>query len=983
MTKHIIPDFMSAAKVLIACFMFVWGSCNAISQTANPANWMYPDGNSEGTRYVKYRSGIQSIDSFKVKWSTPDISGDIKPLIGNVINNGKIFPGFSYAPNEIVAVRSGQIVVVDATGKTHGKTDFLPYLKDVSSLIDTTKYDMLTGSTSPLVMGIETVEMQSADSLSFAYIAGFHAEADTVRLLRRIALDMRPYSPNNYAAIKPIYGRKYDDYDEDTNDEFFMFGTVNTSSPTILEGSYNTLPYFRGLAQFRPGSMAPNYPLPDSKDVIENRVHLAGEVNFATPSITETGDGKMLLAMPYYPTTSLEDVIVESPNLTTTTRADVPYLTAMNISTMLVDESIMPTDLSYMVNGTRPQIRPYYVHIKDQYSGDSVFILVAEEYRGRDGSNGTSKLHLFNLAGDPITSTFDATIPPFVGGENHLWSVAVGNVDGYSTNTWDPFYPNNPGQEIIVTQSSRDFAVASSKLYILKYFSGAAVEKPTPPGAELFPFDTICSRRINGWVAAVNDIDNAPDGKDEIFLVDGSILRIMRLRDYNTFEFKMGNTLDTVASFEFKNQTISNVAIAELEGDGLNDIVVTTHDSTYVIGSEIYNTLQVLQPETYSEYCAGDSLEIKWVNVIKSPTSIEILYQGYIDGVPIDTLLPIHSEYENIVDTSSYIYVVGPEVLGTTGHFVVRSPVHPDREMDTTANVKFLEPWVSIDVPTDFDFYPGKLITISGSTLCVDSVMLEFSFNGSVWVYNVSEAVRDDGTFRIGGVELPCPDFFECDTIDGDRFLYARGIAFRAGLSDTSVTVPLPIHPAYFEAELVPCETGCPTRVFNWNIEDLPTSCDVVNIYISADQGNSFSEIASLPATIETFSWNVPIDLPDEIIVRFCCDNACLRTDTILKDYLPTYINVIAPNPFNPYNEKLEVTYTVPMETNVSIKIIDAADRLVAEPVRSVHRTAGVAFCDTWDGIRHDGTACENGLYYVVLELSNGYRQVYPLYIKK
>lgn len=965
---------MKLKNYIFLSIIMCLGSIVALAQPANPANWMYPDGNTQGTRYLKYKSRAQEVDSFKIKWSTSAISGDIKPLIGNIINNPKIFPSFSYAPNEITAVQSGRIIVVDATGKTHKMTDYIPYLKDVSALIDTNKYDLSTGSTAPLVLGIETVEMER-DSLAFAFIAGFNTNADTVMLLRRLGLDMSPYKPNHFAAIKPIYGKK-------ANDEFFIYSTINTSSPSVDPNTFSTLPYFRGLAQFRPGSMEPNYPLPDSKDVMENRVYLAGEVNFASPSFTQIGDSKIVMAMPYYPTTSLGETIIDSPNLTITTKANMPYLVSMNISDMFVEEDIMPTDLSAAVNGTRPQIRPYYVHITDRVQGEVTMLLVSEEYRGRDGSIGTAKLHLFDTTGTPITDVFDTEIPPFVGGINHQWSVAVGNIDGNPSNSWGDYYPNNPGQEIIVTQTTRDFAVAASKLFVLRYYSGNRIEKPTPPGAELFPFDTICSQRINGWVAAVNDIDGAGDNKDEIFLVDGSILRIVKLRDYNTFEFKIGNPLDTMMSFEFHNQTISNVAIADLEGDGLNDLIVTTHDSTYVIGSEIFNTLKVLEPAQFAEYCAGDTVEIKWVNVIKSPTSIDILYQGFKDGVQIDSLILIHSEYNNIVDTSSYKYVVDKRLIGTTGHFIVRAPNAPDRVIDRSADIQFNEPWISINPPSDFDFYPGKIISLTGSTRCVDSVALEFSYNDSIWVRNLTEAIAPDGSFRVT-VELPCPDFFRCDTVDAGRFLFARGISFRADLSDTSITVPIPIHPAHFPVQIVPCSTGCPTRVFTWDMNELSDECTDLSIYISVDNGLSYTEIGSVPANAEMFSWNVPLNLPDQIIIRYCCANSCVRTDTILKDFLPTYINVIAPNPFNPNTERLEVTYNVPGEVYVTIKIIDVADRLVAEPVRSIKRSPGIAYCDYWDGIRHDGTYCENGLYYLVLELSTGAKQVYPVYIKK
>ncbi len=944
-------------------------------QPASSANWLYPEGNSEGTRYISKKSLNQEIDSIKIKWSTSAISGDIKPLIGNVINNPKIFSGYYYAPNEIVAVQSGKLVVVDATGKTHKLTEYMPYVKDVTSLIDTTRTQINGSSSNIQILGLETIELQSPDSLAFGYLAGFDNDADTIQLIRRLAIDMRDYSPNFYASIKPAFGKKI-------GENFYCYSQINSSQPTASTSSFNKLQYFRGLAQFVPGYLGPNYPLPDSKDAIDNRIHLAGEVNIFQPSMTTIGGVKDLILLPSYPTSSLGDVTIESYNLTTNTIASRPYLVGLDISDFSISEDIIPTDLSAIVNGTRPQIRPFYVHIKDKNTTDSVFILVAEEYLGRNGSNGKATLHLFDIAGDPVTSVFETDNIPFSGGIDHLWSVSVGNIDGNQENSWEPYYPNNSGQEIIVTQSSRDFVVPSSKLFVMRYFSGSPIEKPTPPNSNLFPFDTICSARINGWVAAVNDFDGASNNKDEIFLVDGSILRIVQLRDYNTFEFKMGRPLDTLYEIEFKNQTISNIAISDLEGDGYNDIIITTHDSTYVLGSEIFNTLNVIEPSVYDEYCAGDTVLIKWVNIIKSPQSIDILYQGFIDGEQIDSTILIHSEYENTVDTCQYKYVVDKRVLGTNGYFIVRASNAPNKVFDISESIYFNKPKININPIFDLNIYPGKIITLTGNTKCVDSVAVEFSYNDTLWTRNISDSINIDGTFSLS-VEIPCPDFYECLESDRGTYLYARGICFRGEYSDTSIVIPLPISPAHFPISIDTCTTACPTRTFSWDLNSFDFKCDNIIIAFSIDNGQNYAEIANVNKTSERFIWNVPINLPEQIILRFCCDNSCIRTDTIFRNFMPKYINIAAPNPFNPMSERLEVTYTIPENANVTIKILDAANRLVAEPVKNISRQTGTVYCDYWDGLRSDGTYCVNGLYYLSLELSTGAKEIYPIYIRK
>ncbi len=160
-------------------------------------------------------------------------------------------------------------------------------------------------------------------------------------------------------------------------------------------------------------------------------------------------------------------------------------------------------------------------------------------------------------------------------------------------------------------------------------------------------------------------------------------------------------------------------------------------------------------------------------------------------------------------------------------------------------------------------------------------------------------------------------------------------------------------------------------------------NCENISISISTDNGLNFGEIANVSSTNGQYIWNVPLNLPEEIILRFCCENSCIRTDTLFVNFMPKYINIAAPNPFNPMNEMLEVTYALPVDADVTIKILDEANRLVAVPVQGVPRKAGVAYCDYWNGIRADGTWCVNGLYYLSLELSNGAKEIYPIYIKK
>ena len=60
------------------------------STNASPANWLYPDGNLSATKFIATKSLPQNLDSIGIKWSNLAISGDVKPLIGNVIRNERL-----------------------------------------------------------------------------------------------------------------------------------------------------------------------------------------------------------------------------------------------------------------------------------------------------------------------------------------------------------------------------------------------------------------------------------------------------------------------------------------------------------------------------------------------------------------------------------------------------------------------------------------------------------------------------------------------------------------------------------------------------------------------------------------------------------------------------------------------------------------------------------------------------------------------------
>lgn len=950
---------------------------------SSPANWLYPDGNPEATRLISKRSNPQAADSFVVKWSTPAICGQIQPLIGNIINNPKLNENYEYAPLEITAVVGNRIVVVDAKGKVHKKTTQIQNLKSVSALFDTTS-NQLYNITAPVVLGLETTETENEQyKLIYGYLAGYIDKiggqaVDTVAKLLSLSIDLRPFEPNYFGSIKPFFFRNQ-------NNEKITYSTINMTSPYIdpYYSPLDPVPFFRGFSTFNANENLAIYPLPDVADSEHLRRYLGPEINVAQPSISRVNDNTLIL-FPNYPSEELDCFIYD----------DV-YYSSSNEAYLLMANIDSPDDIATNFNNTlnidknfnkRPFIRSHFVKLNDGY-GENDFILLSESYKGYEGSFGKAKLHLFDSDGYPLSDVNDIDDPSFLGGDDHQWSVAVGNVDGTDpSNQFLPWYPNNPGNEIIVTQSTKELIYPSSMLYILRYKSNELIPKSSLPNEYLFPFDTIVSHRINGWVAAVNDIDGAPDGKDEIILADGSNLRILRLRDYDSKEFRFGHPFDTVYTAVFPYQTISAVAVADLEGDGLNDIIVTTFDSTYVIGMPSENSVKIVFPKVEedppAEYCNGDTLKILWTNVLLSAQKVNLSFQEYRNDAAFGERVLLQSGILNTQDTVLFKYVLDTLLLGKQGRFLIQSSERPERISDSTAILRISLPNLQYSFAPYSKVYTGDDLIIQGTSACVDSIGIEISRDSVSWTELAVAEVFSDGSFYYS-TEMPCFNVFECFEPLDSNIAYLKILIWTAGVEKAIETIPVYLMPAKIDISYDTSQTADPSRLITWDLNKFQYPCDTISVAMSLDGGESYIILGRTAAATGSFVWNVPVEAPDSVIVCLCCENSCISHFEVMRHFQIKYLQIVAPNPFNPFREKVEFVYSIPNDANVTVRIYDQNNRIVAEPVRGEARLSNIAYCDRWDGTTWDGSFAPNGMYYISLELSSGYMEVYPLFIRK
>lgn len=980
---HSLLYHLKYRRSIVKIFMFLFLYLNYVSFSqiylASPSNWMFIEGNASATKNNQQPSLSQSFDSLVIKWSTPLISGEVQPLIGNIINNPKLNNNFRYAPNEIAAVIGNRLVVINGNGKLAKIYEFpqnVRGIKSLSLLLDTLATE-ITNSNSPAVMLTESMET-SYDSLATSFIFTFDTQRDSVLIARRLAIDMRAYKPNIFASIKPFAGKLY-------GNEVQVYATVNTHTPELVSQNPPFTPFLRGLVKFNLSATNIKFPLPDVGDDLDYRVTLGPEVNRYQPSITRIGNN-INLVLPTFP--SARDSVVIRNNITQSTQSNRPYLIGFDITDNTIKESIIPFFMQNIINGKRPLIRPYYVDLTDESTNTTKFLIVTEEYSGLEGSEGTSAIHLFDKDGFPITLPNEPDNSPIYGGKNHYWSIAVGNVDGASWNNYPKYYPNNFGKELVVTQSTREFAYPKNKLMVLRYKTNGVYEKYSPPNTFLNQFDTICTHRINGWIACINDFDGLSDEREEIFLVDGGTLRILRMRYYYSDEFLNGRPFDTVYTHTFQNQTIFSVSVADLEGDGKNDIIVTTNDSTYVIGTVIPNSFALVAPKTTKNppemYCYGDTLQLRWTNYTLTEQSMQIRFQETRNNQPTNAP-PIIIDKNALNNSNDVVYNlrVDERLIGKEGFFIVSGNKNPNTNTDTSAIIAFEMPRLNLEEFTKKSYRILDEIEISGFTKCVDSISIEFGLVDTLWQNFGGVKIPNNDTFKLRAI-VPCINLFNCQKFDSTENLSTRILIHKYLYTDTSQIYNLNIRPAILPILLEPCPTNCPTRRFSWDTTKLKAlGIDTLRFYFSSNVGDTLSLIGTVPIDSSNFTWNLPYNLPERIQLRVCGGNGCFRFDTILVNASPKYINTVSPNPFRPNYGEMEIVYAIPQDDFVTIRIIDQANRIVRILIENEPRKGNVIYCDKWNGQNNKNEPIANGMYYIWFELSNGTREIYPVFIRK
>lgn len=915
----------------------------------SPLQWLYPRSIPEATLVQPTPSAPQNVDSFRLKWSEPALAGEGAILVGSVLRPEKLLPELPWASNDIVAVRGDTLYVLSGAGWIRQRFPLPPFLWDVSALLDTLAPVPRPYSSSPAVIALQSVEHRRPDSLVSTYLVA--AFGDSLRLLRRLVVDMRPYAPNLAAAVLPFAARA-------TPANTLIYALVQTQT---VQADTSPLPYFRGLTQFASDSLLPAFPIANLPDMPSARTLYAPALGLTQPSLTVLPGGIVRLLLPMHPEPNSATVIVN--RLGHRTRADSAYLVGLDLHGNLPATGLAPVTVPLDSAARYPTVVPLWLRLQpDPAQSERPFILIAESYEGPSAS-GTARLHLYDATGLPLASPLLANSPAFSGSLNHGWSIAVGNFDGPPSNTVLPFYPNNPGMEVAASPNTPSRAVAGSRLFILRYRTDYAVPKPQPPNAVLFPFDTIVSAPCSGWIAAAADLDG--DGRDEVLLVDRGTLQIWRLRNYADPRFSLGAPFDTVWSVTFPGERITGVVVADVDGDGRADLLVRTTHALHCLGTPLLPALHVVSPRLDSAVCVADTIILRWVNHIRGYSPVRILFQPYRDGSPRGPARILVAAHPNETDTVSLRLPARLLLPDTVGRLLIESLTTPTAT-DSSPLLSLRFPSLSLTTPMPGDSMTvGTSVLLSGVCPCTDTLVV-------MSVDTTLSLLPDStGAFAVW-VRVPCPPGAPCTT---PLPPWALRFTCRADTFATAYTMHFPRRPAVAPATvyLFP-ESICPEVLAVVSA----AQCPAPTLAYSTDGGVSFTELPS-PGIGPSVRWVLPPVGADTVWLRLCC-SGCLRMDTVLTLRSPLTLQLLAPNPLELPHHQLQIRYSFTTAGSARLRIVDAADNLIRELVPWRPHSPQTTYCETWDGTASTGTPVPTGSYYVVIEHQSS-RWIFPVFV--
>lgn len=929
------------------------------------ATWWYPLGSPEGTRQSLGNETVTTDSTIRLKWRTTDIRDAEVVLVGSLMG------GTGATRQQIVGFVGGDtLILLSDAGIVSVKKSYFGLFSGNFSLHLTGLFDptssgsFAAGRPRYIGIGVERDQAQTGDSL-VAFLAD-----PAGNLLKRLALPPLPperSGANRRAGLYPVAA-----YIPLGGDPTVLVAVEQpTFSPngtdTLVNGLYrftlapagHNFPEDGRLQEIYPVAPAPYPQHPalvfDNRTVRRYIVLSTRNYNFSpVATITPTA------AAPVNGTPTRSNEIVS---------VDIGDYDGIlhNIDTRRLPDSTGP--------GTQGRAGSYIATLYDSPgSGGEFFRVITENHSPADP--GTAQIRL-EPAFEKGTRDYGSFSDPSY--NNGSLRVVTADIDGDPLNTGTPerpTWPNNTNDEIVVArQVDARTDIVDNRLDILRYNTVDAGGGP----ARLV---RVASQPFSGRLMAAGDLLRDSLMRQELVVANGDTVRILQLLPYKDPLFALGNNtfFRTVKEFRLDAPVVS-VAIADVEGDGANDLVVVTQQATWAIGIRQRNTFDTVRSDT-SRYCRGTPAKVSWTRrigggekglrlLLMNPSGGETLLATHLRSVPNrDTSITIQTaslapgNYRLRIED-----VALPSVGDTSGTFTV------------VAQSIFS---LGLDGPPEHRI--GDVVAITGRLSCVDGLRLERSFQGGSWerVDNAGITLTPD-SFAIA-TTIPCPASLACGAADTALLLYR--VIDPAGRADTP-TIALRVVLPKRTLTLEPGDTSL-SRYRQIRFSSADFQCSTIDVAISSNNGASWTRLPVASRDSGVYSFAVADELSGSLTIRLCCDDGSSCEYALASfnvNRLPEG-NYVAPNPFNPGDRAgggegdARIVYLLQRSGGVTVSIYDASRALVRRLLDGEMQEAGRHIVQ-WNGRNIQGEIVANGAYICRVESSSGDDLILPIYVMK
>ena len=952
--RHLIHHFIFVAILLS-------GGLPLCAQPDPASTWWYPFGPPEASRTNDVATGSQQSDDLRIKWRTTELKNSPVLLVGALRReDGAI-------DQQIVGNDIGTTIVALLTSG-----GFIDTLCDVKEFILDPERIRLTGLFNsrgttvnptgiPDVVGIGVEQFYTPDTKPYALLVDVSGGLRNLIGLTQTnytQLDSFENDRNKYVTIYPVAAYTPPNETQPialsvVSQERFVRDSSRFGNNRVLDRMLNGLRRYsllpgqdQGIAQIRGDTFlvtplayhsAPAFRYDTTSGT--HLISLSTERYAFAPEIISftTTFGKLTQSNAPSP---VHLRIPDPPNLVST--VGISSYLPLNVDAVAGFFLTMTVD-----NVTGATIQRYRVAYdeRESHSGGPTMRLA-----GQNEVNGEVEI-------------YESAKP----GEESGFSIVPADVDGHA-----PGYPdvgteylvNNPGQELVATtyplpttESERNWA------YIFRFNKRNSIETRA--------FNYITRARARGRVVASGDLVDDADGRQEFVLVWKDSLFVMQLRSYAEWN-KFRNPNDelndpflTLARFGLGDSIVS-VAIADVENDGENDLLVGTTGATYLIGTPRADAFTFSGESLGRTICPSDTISVRWKRMtigsgegiivrLVGPDGSTIIPSQRVGGdslraTPMELQLRRSGEYRVIVTDALYDYV-----LSESAPFTISESSIGELDFNDVASVT-----------------PGEIVRDTIDLACVPSLRLQSLSTEGVWE-DVEDGVEmlDDGRAAIAAT-IGCVGDDACDPIDGGGRLSFRLVS----PIDTGAVRFLDIDGGVVPIDIMPGDTSrSRRRTVSWHASDF-APCERLQLALSDDDDDVIIA-TDIDPDEESVIFSVPSSLSDTVAVCLVCveEEICRsgRGVVVVGDVVAG--NYVTPNPFDPTSSNgsgmMDIVYRLETDGRVALDIYDASRTMVRRIVPNQMRTAG-DYRDAWDGRNQDGEIVANGTYICVITSSSG-----------